>query len=92
MFPLAALVLGVGYHVRGDRIAPLAGLLILTAALDASLGLMLGTLVPITRLPLLFSLVITPLMFTGCTYYPWTALRSIRWFQALTLGDRKSVV
>src|SRR5205085_4830785 len=27
VFPLAALVLGAGYHVRGDRIAPLAGLL-----------------------------------------------------------------
>lgn len=40
-----------GYHVRGDRIAPLAGLLILTAALGASLGLMLGTLVPVTCLP-----------------------------------------
>jgi ABC-2 type transport system permease protein len=39
VFPLAALVLGAGYHVRGDRIAPLAGLLILTAALGASLGL-----------------------------------------------------
>ena len=85
VFPLAALVLGAGYHVRGDRIAPLAGLLILTAALGGSLGLMLGTLVPVTRLPLLFSLVITPLLFTGCTYYPWTALRSLPWFQALTL-------
>ena len=24
-------------------------------------------------------------MFTGCTYYPWSALHSIRWFQVITL-------
>jgi ABC-2 type transport system permease protein len=43
--------------------------------------------VPITRLTLIFSLVITPLIFTGCTYYPWASLESIRWFQYLTLAN-----
>jgi ABC-2 type transport system permease protein len=85
VFPLATLVLGGAYHVRGDRIGALAGLMVLTASLGAALGLLLGTMVPITRLPLIFSLVITPLLFTGCTYYPWAALTRVRWFQALTL-------
>src|SRR5437764_3649729 len=31
------------------------------------------------------SLIFTPLIFTGCTYYPWGALNSIRWFQIITL-------
>src|SRR6266700_2558024 len=31
------------------------------------------------------SLIFTPLIFTGCTYYPWGALDSIRWFQIITL-------
>lgn len=58
VFPLAALVLGGGYHVRGDRIGALVGLLALTASLGAALGLVLGTLVPITRLPLAASLTV----------------------------------
>jgi ABC-2 type transport system permease protein len=29
--------------------------------------------------------ILTPLLFTGCTYYPWSALRTIRWFQVVTL-------
>lgn len=33
----------------------------------------------------IFSLVVTPLLFTGCTYYPWAALGGVRWFQVLTL-------
>jgi ABC-2 type transport system permease protein len=33
----------------------------------------------------MFSLIFTPLIFTGCTYYPWGSLDSIRWFQIITL-------
>jgi ABC-2 type transport system permease protein len=32
-----------------------------------------------------FALVLTPLLFTGCTQYPWPSLSSLRWFQVLTL-------
>jgi hypothetical protein len=38
-----------------QRCEPLSYLLVLTAALGASLGLMLGRLVPITRLPLTYA-------------------------------------
>jgi ABC-2 type transport system permease protein len=33
----------------------------------------------------MFTLIFTPLLFTGCTYYPWGALGHIRWFQILVL-------
>jgi ABC-2 type transport system permease protein len=29
--------------------------------------------------------VLTPLTFTGCTFYPWASLDAIRWFQIITL-------
>jgi ABC-2 type transport system permease protein len=29
----------------------------------------------------------SPLIFTGCTYYPWAALSRIRWFQVVTLAN-----
>jgi len=40
---------------------------------------------PIQLLPLIFALVLTPLVFTGCTFYPWASLGAIKWFQVLTL-------
>src|SRR6266581_7745731 len=45
----------------------------------------IGTLVKPEQIGLMFSLIFTPLIFTGCTYYPWGALDSIRWFQIITL-------
>ena len=85
VFPLAYLVLGSGYQVRSDAPGMLAGLMALTAMLGASIGLLLGTVMPITKIQLVFSLLITPLVFTGATYYPWSSLGSIAWFQVVTL-------
>jgi len=85
VFPLAYLVLGTGYQVRSDEPGVLAGLMVLTALLGASIGLLLGTVMPINKIQLVFSLLITPLIFTGATYYPWSSLSSIAWFQAVTL-------
>jgi ABC-2 type transport system permease protein len=85
VFPLAYLVLGSGYQVRTDQLAVLAGLMVLTALLGASIGLLLGVVMPIAKLPLIFAVVITPLIFTGCTYYPWASLGGLRWFQVVTL-------
>jgi len=48
-------------------------------------GLALGTAVRPQQINLILSIVPTPLIFTGCTYYPWTLQDRIRWFQVLTL-------
>jgi ABC-2 type transport system permease protein len=85
VFPLAYLILGDAYHVRTDHLAILIGLLVLIAFVGASLGVLLGVLAPVQQLALVFALVLTPLIFTGCTYYPWAALSAIKWFQVVTL-------
>jgi len=85
IFPLAWWILGSGFSVRTDRIAMLAGMVILTAFVGSTIGLLMGTMIKPAQINLLFTLVFTPLLFTGCTYYPWVALRNIRWFQVLTL-------
>jgi len=61
-----------------------AATVVLGAVLGSSLGLVLGTLVPPARINILFSLVFTPLLFTGASQYPWPSLERIRWFQVLT--------
>jgi ABC-2 type transport system permease protein len=85
IFPLAAWILGTEFQVRTDRLAILVVILILTALAGACLGLTLGTLIRPEQIGLLFALILTPLLFTGCTYYPWSLLDGIKWFQIVTL-------
>ncbi|MFL5696868.1 MAG: ABC transporter permease [Ktedonobacteraceae bacterium] len=85
IFPLAYWILGSGFQVRTDMLVVLIGLMVLVALVGASAGLVLGTAAPIQMLPVIFALVISPLMFTGCTFYPWASLGAIKWFQIVTL-------
>ena len=85
IFPLGWLILGNGFAVRHDRIFVLIGMVILTACVGATIGLLMGTIIKPDQISLMFTLIFTPLLFTGCTYYPWGALGKIRWFQAITL-------
>jgi ABC-2 type transport system permease protein len=85
IFPMGRLILGGDYQVRSDRIPMLIGIMILTALAGAALGLTLGTIVQPQQIGLMFSLIFAPLLFLGCTYYPWGQLDSIRWFQIVTL-------
>lgn len=85
IFPLGKWILGAGFAVRGDRIAMLIGMVVLTGCVGSTIGLLMGTIIKPEQISLMFTLIFTPLLFTGCTYYPWGALGSIRWFQILTL-------
>ncbi|MGH9065333.1 MAG: ABC transporter permease [Acidimicrobiales bacterium] len=84
MFPISLAVIGAG-PFRADRVGPLIGFLVLAAIAGAAMGLVLGTLVDAKRINIIFALVLTPLLFTGCSEYPWPALHHIVWFQDLTL-------
>ncbi len=85
IFPLAFLILGNGYQVRVDLFGVTLMLMALIALMAAALGLILGAVTPAMKIQLTFSLILTPLIFTGCTYYPWFSLSTIRWFQIVTL-------
>ena len=47
---------------------------LLVALFSACGGLALGCSVNQTHIGLMFSMVLTPMIFFGCTYYPWSAL------------------
>ncbi len=85
VFPLAFWILGSGYQVSTAQLGVLIGLMGLIALMGSALGLVLSTTMPVQMYPLVFGLVLPPLMFTGCTFYPWGALGAIKWFQVVTL-------
>src|SRR3712207_1246825 len=47
------------------------------------MGMTLGTFVKPNRINVVFAVVLTPLLFTGSTQFPWPALESLRWFQVV---------
>jgi ABC-2 type transport system permease protein len=83
MIPIGILVLGsIPWRWAGFPLFLAA--LVLGALVGAGFGLLMGTLVQPQRITLLFSLVFTPLLFTGCSQYPWPSLDQLRWFQIVT--------
>ena len=83
MIPVGILVLGsIPWRWSGFPLF-VAGL-VLGALVGAGFGLLMGTLVQPQRISLVFSLVFTPLLFTGCGQYPWPSLDQLRWFQIVT--------
>ena len=65
---------------------PLLVAVVVIASLSAgSMGLVLGTVVPPRQIGLLFSIVVIPVTFLGCVYYPWATLEPIRWLQITVL-------
>ena len=85
IFPLGALILPGGLHLVGASWGSLAAILAVGSIIAAAVGLVLGTAVAPQRISVVFALVLTPLIFTGCTFYPWTSLSHLRWFQVVTL-------
>ena len=69
---------------RWSGVPLLVTAILLGSLLGAGLGLVMGTLVVPQRINIVFSLVFTPLLFTGCSQYPWPSLDTLPWFQVLT--------
>ncbi len=55
--------------------------LILASLTSGALGLTIGTSVKPQQIGLIFGVVVMPITFLGCVYYPWAALNHIRWLQ-----------
>jgi ABC-2 type transport system permease protein len=84
VFPLALVVPATPVHLD-VRPLLLLTLLPLAAFTAASLGLVLGTRVNPRQVPLLFGIVVIPIVFLGATYYPWANLTPIPWLKVLAL-------
>ena len=76
---------GQGPHIHVSNWFLLVVVMVFAAALTASLGLWLGTVVDPRKIQMLFAVILLPITMLGCVYYPWSALHEIRWLQIVTL-------
>jgi len=84
VLPAAWLLMG-GVDLSFER-PLLFGLIALQLSLVAATGgLALGCTVGATQIGMLFTLVLGPIIFFGCTYYPWSALHGFPLLQKLVL-------
>jgi ABC-2 type transport system permease protein len=60
--------------------------LVLSSLLAGALGLCIGASVNPKQIGLVFSIIVVPITFLGCVYYPWAQLgKNIRWLQIVVL-------
>ncbi|WP_198588074.1 ABC transporter permease [Geodermatophilus chilensis] len=82
MFPISWWVLG-SLPVQWGDLPVLTAFLVLGSLVGAVMGMTLGTFVKPNRINVVFAVVLTPLLFTGSTQFPWQSLDTLRWFQVV---------
>jgi ABC-2 type transport system permease protein len=85
VIPAAWLLLRPGVDLSLHRPILFAIVALLVALFSACGGLALGCSVEQTHIGLMFSLVVAPMIFFGCTYYPWSALAKFPIMQKVVL-------
>ena len=85
VIPAAWLLLRPGVELHLPSPLTFAVVTLLVAFLSACGGLALGCSIDQTKIGLMFSMVLTPMIFFGCTYYPWSALANFPILQKIVL-------
>jgi ABC-2 type transport system permease protein len=85
ILPLAWLVLGSGVNINIGSPLTFALIILLVAGFSSCGGLALGCSINQQHIGLMFSMVMTPMIFFGCTYYPWSALKNFPILQKIVL-------
>ncbi len=82
----ALLVIPMAYYVPAKPVVAhvaywslFALVLLLASLLAGSLGLVIGSTVNPRQIGLVFSIIVVPITFLGCVYYPWAQLDKIPW-------------
>ena len=88
----ALLVIPMAYYIPAVPVRAevhswflLALVMVLASLLAGALGLAIGSIVSPRQIGLVFSIVLVPITFLGCVYYPWAGLSKIPWLQYAVL-------
>jgi ABC-2 type transport system permease protein len=85
VIPMARFVPATPVRAHIENWALLGLVLLASSLLAGSLGLLIGSTVNPRQIGLVFSIIVVPITFLGCVYYPWSWLKSIRWLQLAVL-------
>jgi ABC-2 type transport system permease protein len=85
VIPAAWLLLRPGVELNLRSPLTFAAVTLLVALFSACGGLALGCSINQAHIGLMFSMVLTPMIFFGCTYYPWSALAHFPILQKIVL-------
>jgi ABC-2 type transport system permease protein len=84
VLPLTWLLIGRGAHLQ-PQLWLLITIALLVSWLFAAFGMCIGTFAEPQQVGLIFQLILAPMLFFGCTYYPWARLNVLPWFQGMVL-------
>src|SRR5215831_12862829 len=85
IFPLVYFIPATPVQVHVSNWVALIGILLIASLVSGAVGLFIGTVVKPEHIALMFGIVVVPITFFGCVYYPWAAMHNVRWLQILVL-------
>lgn len=74
---IARPIMGPVASLAPAHLLPVLAIATLGAATFSAFGLWLGTALDPQKVSLMFSVIIAPMLFFGCAYYPWAGLRAV---------------
>lgn len=77
VLPIARLIMGPIDALTVSHVGALLMVTLLGAAAFSVLGLLMGTAIQPQQIGLMFSIIVAPMIFFGCAYYPWRGLDRI---------------
>ncbi len=86
VFPIAAVVPATPIHLHYTWWVLLT-ILPLACLMASTLGLTFGTIFDPRTVPMLFGVIVVPITFLGCIYYPWSRLSAIPWLKVVSLAN-----
>ena len=85
VFPFVYLIPSTPVSVHVNNWPLLIGVFVLAGLVSSALGMAIGTVANPRQIGLIFALIVIPVTFLGCVYYPWARLHPIKWLQILVL-------
>jgi len=85
VLPVARLIMGPIAGLDFAHFGLVIAMTLLGAFAFSSFGLLLGTAIRGEQIGLMFGLIVAPMIFFGCAYYPWKALAATPVIQVLVL-------
>lgn len=77
VFPIVTVIPATPISINVASWPLLVIVLLLASLISGAFGLVVGTLFSPQQVPLIFSIIVVPMTFLGCVYYPWQSLKPL---------------